>query len=70
MRNTDANGEARMGVVQLPSRAGEPSKRDLRLKRLALQLAVQLPEDAGEAMDVLEMTKALVQLPPGDLRPV
>lgn len=59
-----------MGVVQLPSRTGEASKRDLRLKRLALQLATQLPEDPGEALDVLDMAKALVQLPPGDLRPV
>lgn len=36
------------------------SDRDLEFKRLALQLAVQLPKDPGEALRVLTFARVLV----------
>lgn len=35
-------------------------KRDAQLRRVAIQLAAQLPEDTEEALEVLEHTKTLV----------
>jgi hypothetical protein len=32
-----------------------------KLRRLAIQLAAQLPDDEGEAMETLELTKTLVR---------
>lgn len=31
-----------------------------RLKRLALQVAVQLPEDTGDALEVLDLARSIV----------
>lgn len=44
--------------------------RDQQLKRLAIQLAAQLPDDADEAEDVLEHVKTLLRSFLGDSRPV
>ena len=44
--------------------------REQRLKRLAIQLAAQLPEDIGEALDALEYAKTLVRSFMGDPKPV
>lgn len=57
-------------VVSLSDHRGsrEPG-RDAELKRLALQLAVQLPKDQGEAIDTVEHLRALVRGFLGDSRP-
>lgn len=41
-----------------------------RLRRLAIQLAAQLPEDEGEALEVLSLTETLVRSFLSDSRPV
>jgi hypothetical protein len=51
--------ELEMQVVSM--RRPRPPTRDAELKRLALQLAAQLPEDTQEALDALEYTKTLVR---------
>lgn len=44
--------------------------REMQLKRLAIQLAAQLPDDTQEALDVLEHAKTLVRAFLADSRPV
>lgn len=44
--------------------------RDQQLKRLAIQLAAQLPDDEGEALDVLEHVRTLLHSFLADSRPV
>jgi len=39
---------------------GDAAK-EARLKRLAIQIAAQLPEDTGDALSVLEHTQTLVR---------
>lgn len=49
-------------VVQLPQvPEKQPTEKDKRLRRLAMQIAVQLPEDEGDALDVLRIAKTLVR---------
>jgi hypothetical protein len=56
-----------MQVVSLPERR-KPDPRELERRRLALQIAAQLPAEAAEALLVLEATVSLVRgfLMPGD----
>lgn len=44
--------------------------RDQQLKRLAIQLAAQLPDDAAEALDVLDHVRTLLETFLADPRPV
>lgn len=50
-------------------RAANP-KRDGELRRLAMQLALQLPEDPTEGVEVVEHMKTLVRSFMGDPKPV
>jgi hypothetical protein len=51
-------------------RRPRPPARDAELKRLALQLAAQLPEDTQEALDALSHTETLVRAFLGDQGPL
>lgn len=42
-------------------RRAREAGRDQQLKRLAIQLAAQLPEDTDEALDVLDHVRTLVR---------
>jgi hypothetical protein len=57
-----------MQVISM--RRPRPPTREGELKRLALQLAAQLPEDTQEALDALDYTKTLVRSFLGDGGPV
>lgn len=62
-----------MGMPDVTSiseyRAAHPRARDAHLKRLALQLAAQLPDDPDEALEALEHTKTLVRSFLAETRP-
>lgn len=47
-------------VTPLRTEAIRPTEREARLKRLAIQLAAQLPEDAAEALMALRYTETLL----------
>lgn len=50
-------------IVRLVHRPAERHpEADMALRRLAIQLASQLPEDAAEALAVLDYTKSLVKM--------
>jgi flagellar biosynthesis regulator FlaF len=57
-----------MQVIQM--RRPRLPAREAELKRLALQLAAQLPEDTQEALDALDYTRTLVRAFLGDLEPL
>lgn len=59
-----------MTAQVVPLRKKRPPPRERRLKRLAMQIAVQLPDDRQEALDVLEHAKTLVRAFVGDSSPV
>jgi hypothetical protein len=48
-------------VTYLDGRKSRQPQREAELRRLALQLAVQLPEDTQEALDTIEHLRALVR---------
>lgn len=51
-----------MSVTSLGDyRRGRSPEREAHLRRLALQLAVQLPADTGDALDCLDMAKTAVR---------
>ena len=51
-----------MGVIQMTRRPKEHRPReDAALRRLAIQIAGQLPESPSEALEVLEYCKTLVR---------
>jgi hypothetical protein len=62
-------------VIQMTPRHGHghgpkrPSSRERRLKKLALQIAVQLPDDPEEALEVLNLAKTLVRAFVSDPKP-
>ena len=58
-------------VVSIGGSSGvkRPPGTERRLRRLAMQIVVQLPEDAQEALDVLEHAKALVRALADESRP-
>jgi HEPN domain-containing protein len=59
------------GVTSLLEyRKGRSPEREAHLRRLALQLVVQLPEDIQEAVDCLELAKVAVRTFLGDPKPV
>jgi hypothetical protein len=48
-------------VIQMPRRNREPTREEvLALKRLAVQIVAQLPQDQQEAIQVLDYAKELV----------
>lgn len=51
-------------------RRGRTPEREVHLRRLALQLVVQLPSDTDDALDCLEMAKTAVRAFLSDPRPV
>lgn len=60
-----------MAVASLDDyRRGRTPERDAHLRRLALQLVVQLPADTQDALDCLDMAKAAVRAFLADPRPV
>jgi len=51
-----------MSVTSLGDyRRGRSPEREAHMRRLALQLAVQLPADTGDALDCLDMAKTAVR---------
>jgi hypothetical protein len=48
-------------VVRLSERGVKQSERDRWLRRQAMQIVVQLPEDEADALQVLEYAKTLIQ---------
>lgn len=57
-------------VTRLQGFRRPDSGRDARLRRLAIQLAAQLPDDVGEALEALDHAKTLVRSFLGDPKPV
>lgn len=59
------------GVASLSDYRNQRSpEREAHLRRLALQIAVQLPADTQDALDCLDHTKTLVRSFLADSRPV
>jgi hypothetical protein len=48
-------------VVPLSERGAKQSERDRWLRRQAMQIVVQLPEDEADALQVLDYAKTLVR---------
>lgn len=57
-------------IKSLSDYRSEPCERhDMRLRRLAIQIAAQLPEDVGDALATLDLAKTLVRSFMGDPKP-
>lgn len=48
------------GVIELAT-VRQPKEQDRRVRRLAMQIAVQLPEDEKDALAVLRYAKRLIR---------
>lgn len=57
-------------VISLIQKQKSPNPKEAALKRLAIQIAAQLPEDGDEALAVLEYAETLVRSFLGESMPV